>query len=150
MSDPQQGGLVPPDGEKPKRKSSARYWIGLLIILAASYTIKNIHDNAARKKVIEMVPKVKQAMQNLAPDELGRFYNLGDETSRIFRKYLTVDEYKDYRMLIRKGGEGTFTQEEFNRLNGYSRKVEAHVSRSEKVSLDEFSQMVQQLAGIKK
>lgn len=149
MGDPLQDGWVPLDGEEQKRKSSAKYWIGLLIFLAASYAVKNIHDNAARKKANEMGPKMVQSIYDLSPEDLAHFANLLNKVDKISQKYLTAAECEDYLLVCGKQLQGAMTQEEFNREIAYYKKVRARATKSEVDTIDEFERLARRLAGIK-
>jgi hypothetical protein len=150
MRDPLQGGLVPLYGEEQKRRNSARYWIGLFILLVVSYAAKSIYNHEAHKKANAMGPKIVQAVFALSPEDLAHFASLRSKAIRICRKYLTVVEYDDFVRVCDKQSQGTMTQEEFDKQNSYYKKIKAHATKSEMDTLDQLGRLGQQLAGIKK
>jgi len=125
------------------------YWIGLFIFLATSYTIREYQNRKAYEIVNEKLPTIKTNIEKLTPEKTKRYEQLKDEAFLIFEKYLTLEEYRDYRELIRKAAEMNLTQTEFEKGNDYYLKVKSKCSAEEKKILIELEKISLRLTGFK-
>jgi len=133
--------------DRSKGKRKIWYWIELIIVLVASYTVREYQNRKAYEIVKENLPAMKTNIDKLTPEETERYEQLKGEAFLIFGKYLTLEEYRDYRELIRKAAEMNLIQDEFEKGNNYYFKVKSKCSTEEKKILVELEKISLKLAG---
>ena len=131
-----------------KRKSNKKwYWLGLFVVLLASYTVKEISNERVYKKAKGRVPIIESNIEKSSTEEVKKLEKLQVEVIFFCAKYLSEDEFNDMQRLMKIGTEYQ-SQEEFKRGTDYILKVKSMCSSDELKAFQELEYLAKKLSDL--